>query len=258
MADPRRLLYTDFDGNALDTPAPLIGRGLVDDRHRERVPGLVAVVEDPAADPFDRLFACLALTAWGEEPGYRAVAAACSTPPPWHGLPADRIRAPFGLVAAQVGISDTMAERKHTEPARLDALRALIGVADREDFADQLGAAVFTGPPAAVAARRRPRSTSGSASPGPAPLAALRPAVPARRHPGAAGRGGRADRRRAGDRDRAARPEAPHVGLRRFPRRRRHHAGCRRAGRAHRGDRRCRDRRASGRSACPPQVTRSR
>jgi hypothetical protein len=152
MADPRRLLYTDFDGNALDTPAPLVGRGLVDDRHLERVPGLVAVVEDPAADPFDRLFACLALTAWGEERGYRAVAAAFSTPPPWHRLPADQVRAPFGLVAAQVGISDTMAERKHTEHARLDALRALIGVADREDFADQLGAAIFTGPPSAVAA----------------------------------------------------------------------------------------------------------
>ena len=140
MADPRPLLYTDFDGNALDTPAPLVGRGLVDDRHLDRVPGLGAIVADPSASPFDRLYACLALTAWGEEPGYRAVAAACSTPPPWHGLPADRIRAPFGLVAAQVGISDTMAERKHTEPARLDALRALIGVADREDFADQLGA----------------------------------------------------------------------------------------------------------------------
>jgi hypothetical protein len=151
MADPRRLLYTDFDGNALDTPAPIVGRGLVDDRHLERVPGLVAVVADPAADPFDRLFACLALTAWGEERGYRAVAAACSTPP-WHGLPTDRVRAPFGLAAAQVGISDTMAERKHTEHARLDALRALIGVADREDFADQLGAAIVTGPPSAVAA----------------------------------------------------------------------------------------------------------
>ena len=144
MADPRRLLYTDFDGNALDTPAPLVGRGLVDDRHLERVPGLAAVVEDPTADPFDRLFACLALTAWGEERGYRAVArgvfdaAAVARPA--------RSRAPFGLVAAQVGISDAMAERKGTEPARLDALRALIGVADREDFADQLGAAIFTGP----------------------------------------------------------------------------------------------------------------
>jgi hypothetical protein len=45
-----------------------------------------------------------------------------------------------------------MAERKHAEPARLDALRALIGVAHREDLADQLGAAIFTGPPSAVAA----------------------------------------------------------------------------------------------------------
>jgi|SRR5689334_15539188 len=148
MADLRPLLYTDFDGNALDTPAPLVGRGLVDDRHIDRVPGLAAVIDDPTADQSDRLYACLALTAWGEEPGYRAVeAAAGPAPPPWRGLP----RAPFGLVAAQVGISDAMAERKGTEPARLAALRALVVVADREDFGDQLGAAIFTGPPSAVA-----------------------------------------------------------------------------------------------------------
>jgi hypothetical protein len=148
MADPRPLLYTDFDGLALHTPAPLVGRGLVDDRHLDRVPGLAAVVDDPTADPSDRLYACLALTAWGEERGYRAVeAAAGPAPPPWHGLP----RAPFGLVAAQVGISDAMAERKGTESARLAALRALVRVADREDFGDQLGAAIFTGPPSAVA-----------------------------------------------------------------------------------------------------------
>ena len=148
MADPRPLLYTDFDGDALDTPAPLVGRGLVDDRHLERVPGLAALLDDPRADPSDRLHACLALTAWGEERGYRAVeAAAGPAPPPWHGLPG----APFGQVAAQVGISDAMAERKGTEPARLAALRALVGLADREDFDDQLGAAIFTGPPSAVA-----------------------------------------------------------------------------------------------------------
>jgi len=148
MADRRHLLYTDFDGDALDTPAPLVGRGLVDDRHLDRVPGLAAVIDDPTADPSDRLYACLALTAWGEERGYRAVeAAAGPAPPPWRGLP----RAPFGLVAAQVGISDAMAERKGTEAARLAALRALVGVADREDFGDQLGAAIFTGPPSAVA-----------------------------------------------------------------------------------------------------------
>jgi hypothetical protein len=149
MADRRHLLYTDFDGNALDTPAPLVGRGLVDDRHLGRVAGLAAVIDDPTADPSDRLYACLALTAWGEERGYRAVEqAAGPAPPSWRGL----LGAPFGLIAAQVGISDAMAERKGTEPARLAALRALVGVADREDFGDQLGAAIFTGPPSAVAA----------------------------------------------------------------------------------------------------------
>jgi hypothetical protein len=148
VADIRRLLYTDFDGNPLAGPEPLIGRGLVDDRHRERVPGLAAVLDDPDADPLDRLFACLALTAWGEASGYRAVAAGSS--PPWRGLA--RRPAPFGLVAAQVGLSDGMAARKGTESLRIDALRALVGIADREDFGDQLGAAIFTGPPSVVAA----------------------------------------------------------------------------------------------------------
>ena len=155
MADTRRLLYTDFDGNPLAGPEPLIGRGLVDDRHRERVPGLAAVLDDPEADPLDRLFACLALTAWGEASGYRAVVAMGSAPPPWHGLPRGNLEkadTPFGRIAAQVALSDEMAARKATQSLRIDALRALVGLADREDFGDQLGAAIFTGPPSTVAA----------------------------------------------------------------------------------------------------------
>ncbi len=194
MADTGRLLYTDFDGNALARPEPLIGRGLVDDRHIERVPGLVAVVDDPAADPLDRLFACLALTAWGEGSGYRAVVVAAeSARPPWHGMSRTAIRptdTPFGLVAEHLGRSDAMAERKGTETARIDALRALIAIADRVDFGDQLGAAIFTGSPGRVGGGRGRRGPAGSATVGPAALAAVRPAVPARRRPRAAGRGG--------------------------------------------------------------------
>jgi hypothetical protein len=44
-----------------------------------------------------------------------------------------------------------MAKRSGTEPARIDALRALVEIADRTDFGDQLGAAIFTGPASAVA-----------------------------------------------------------------------------------------------------------
>lgn len=152
----RDLLYTDFDGASLASPEQLIGSGLEDDRHLLRVPGLAAVINDREAEPLDRLFACLALTGWGEADGYLAVAAAArgAWAPPWHGLSRDRFRSAddtFGLLAQQVGLSDGMAERKGTEAARLDALRALLTVADRESFGDQLGAALFTGPPAAVA-----------------------------------------------------------------------------------------------------------
>jgi hypothetical protein len=148
----RGLLYTDFDGAPLAGPEQLIGLGLEDDRHLLRVPGLTAVIDDPAAVPVDRFFACLALTGWAEVGGYRAVAAAArgAGPLPWP----DRFRSvdhPFGLLAAQVGFSDAMAERKGTGSARLDALRALLAVADRKPFGDQLGAALFTGPPAVLA-----------------------------------------------------------------------------------------------------------
>ncbi len=162
MADPhtRELLYTDLDGSPLESPDALVGRGLDDGRHLGRVPGLAALADDPTAEPRERLSACLVLTSWGEAAGYRAVAAAARAarsgqPPPWHGLSRDRFRSAddtFGLLAAQVGLSDAMAERKGTEAARLDALRALVGIADREGFGDQLGAAVATGPAAAVAA----------------------------------------------------------------------------------------------------------
>ena len=148
----RHLLFTDFDGAPLTSPEQLIGLGLEDDRHRLRVPGLTAVIDDPAAEPDDRFFAYLALTAWAEADGYRAVAAAARGAglPPWHDL-SRSIEHPFGLIAAQVGMSDAMAERKGTEPARVEALRALLAIADREPFGDQLGAALFTGPPAALA-----------------------------------------------------------------------------------------------------------
>src|SRR5258707_10216677 len=122
MVDMRRyqyLLYTDLDGAALSSPEQLIGRGLEDDRHLQRVAGLTAVVDDPAAEPLDRFFACLVLTGWGEANGYQAVVAAArgAGPPPWHGMSRDRFRStdvPFGLLAAQVGLSDTLAEHKAT------------------------------------------------------------------------------------------------------------------------------------------------
>jgi hypothetical protein len=147
----RDLLYTDFDGAPLASPEQLIGLGLDDDRHLSRVPGLTAVVNDPAAEPVDRFFACLALTGWAEAGGYRAVVAAArgAGPSSWHNR-ISSIDHPFGLLAAQVGFSDALAEHKGTESARLNALRALLVVVDQEPFGDQLGAALFTGPPAVL------------------------------------------------------------------------------------------------------------
>ena len=123
MADPRHLLYTDFDGERAGQP------GAARRPRPRRRPASRAGARPrrgarrPGGRPVDRLFACLALTAWGEEtrlPGRRRRglgAAAVARPVPRRLRPADT---PFGLVAAQVGTQrrDGGAQGHRGRPAR--------------------------------------------------------------------------------------------------------------------------------------------
>ena len=145
------LLYVDFDGQRTD-PETLMDEGFVDARHLQRVPDLAALVDDPRADPVDRLTACLMLAEWGEPSGYRAVGAVARAPrrPAWFGCRISEfhgVDSTFGELARRVVVSMISADDKGTQLERVACLRELVGIADRECFDDQLGFGVVYGPP---------------------------------------------------------------------------------------------------------------
>ncbi|GHC50695.1 hypothetical protein [Streptomyces cinnamoneus] len=138
-----RLLGTDFDGNPVEDPYDVIGDGLDDPRHRERVPGLVALVGDPAAADHERLTACIALLEWGEAAGYEAVVGAAADPGNvvWYECSIDRkfsVDNTFGQLARAMAFDSGLPGEKGTQAARTEAVRALVRIADGEYFDEQL------------------------------------------------------------------------------------------------------------------------
>ncbi|WP_327189272.1 hypothetical protein [Streptomyces xinghaiensis] len=138
------LLGTDFDGRLTNDPEDVIYDGLDNPAHRERVPGLVELMDDAAAPERERFLACVALTTWGEEAGYRAVIEAAAAPgkAPWYDILIDRkfsVDNTFAQLAVAVADSDDIAPEKGTADRRTAAFRALVGIADREYFDDKLG-----------------------------------------------------------------------------------------------------------------------
>lgn len=151
-----RLLGTDFDGVASD-PDSVIADGLTDPRHADRVPPLTMLVDDTQAAPLTRLHAAVALATWGESAGYRAVVDATREPvlAPWYGFSIDRkfsVDDTFAWFATAVLSSRRAARAKDTVEDRIAALRALVRIADREYFDEQLEWAVGSGPVDRVAA----------------------------------------------------------------------------------------------------------
>lgn len=114
-----------------------------DPAHRGRVPGLVELMNDPAAAENERFLACLALTTWGEQAGYEAVIRAAADPKrsPWYDALIDRrfsVDSTFAQLAEAASEKD-LAEEKDTLGLRTEALRALVRIADGEYFEDKLG-----------------------------------------------------------------------------------------------------------------------
>ncbi|WP_242573351.1 hypothetical protein [Streptomyces sp. NP-1717] len=140
-----QLLGTDFGDRPTSDTDEVIYAGLDHpERHRARVPGLVAVLTDSAAPDRERFLACAALTTWGEPAGYRAVADAAESGKraPWYGILVDRkfsVDSTFAQLAVALGDSRDMAEEKGTLAQRESAFRALVRIADTEYFEDQLG-----------------------------------------------------------------------------------------------------------------------
>ncbi|WP_238153828.1 hypothetical protein [Streptomyces xinghaiensis] len=134
----------DFDDRPTSDPEDVIYGGLDDPTHRERVPGLVELMGDAAAPQRERFLACVALTTWGEEAGYRSVIEAAADPGkvPWYEILIDRkfsVDNTFAQLAVAVADSDDIAPEKGTADCRIAAFRALARIADREYFDDKLG-----------------------------------------------------------------------------------------------------------------------
>ncbi|GAA2661428.1 hypothetical protein [Streptomyces vastus] len=144
MSKFSRLLGTDFDGQPTTDLDDVIYGGLDDPRHRDRVPGLIEVLEDASAPARERFLSCLALTTWGELAGYNAVMSAARNAKlaPWYEILIDRkfsVDSTFAQLAVSVSDSDEMAEEKGTYSQRTEAFRALVRIADSEYFEDKLG-----------------------------------------------------------------------------------------------------------------------
>ncbi|MCX5377624.1 hypothetical protein [Streptomyces sp. NBC_00091] len=138
------LLGTDFDGSPTDDPYDVIYDGHDHPRHRDRVPGLVALVADPGGAAGERLMALVALVSWAEPAGFEAVVRAAGDPraTPWYDWSIDRwfsADRSYGLFCEAAAGSRELAEEKGTTALRTETFRALIGLADREGFDDRLG-----------------------------------------------------------------------------------------------------------------------
>ncbi|MCX5193069.1 hypothetical protein OOK31_04040 [Streptomyces sp. NBC_00249] len=144
MTQFEALLGTDFEGNRTDDVDDVIYGGYDHFEHRDRVPGLVALLGDISAPDRERYLACLALVAWGEPVGYQAIREATRDPraAPWYDLVMDRkfsVDSSYGKFSEATADSRELAEEKNSSALRLETFRSLIGVADREYFEEKLG-----------------------------------------------------------------------------------------------------------------------
>ncbi|WP_307674868.1 hypothetical protein [Streptomyces sp. V4I2] len=138
------LLGTDFDGQPVSDVEDVIYEALDDPRHRERVPGLVDLLNDQSAVERERFLACVALTTWAEPAGFDAVIDAARDPEraPWYDILIDRkfsVDNTFAQLSLAVSDSDVLAREKETRLSRTEAFRSLVQIADREYFDEKLG-----------------------------------------------------------------------------------------------------------------------
>lgn len=123
------LFYTDETG-ARCSPDDAVDTAL-DGGWQTAEPRVVALLNDPAAKPYDRYLALSALAAWGSAVGYRAVVEAAAEPEAvvWRELSLDRLHSvddTFALLAEAVTGSYDMAEERDTLGPRHEALTALL------------------------------------------------------------------------------------------------------------------------------------
>ncbi|MGW5347008.1 hypothetical protein [Streptomyces sp. NPDC004050] len=138
------LLATDFNGEPTTDIDDVIDSGIDEPGHRDRVPGLVELMNDPGEPEKERFLACLALTTWAEPAGFEAVIRAAANPEgaPWYDFSIDRkfsVDSTFSQLAVAVDSSRHLIEEKGTTALRGQAFRALVQIADSQYFEDRLG-----------------------------------------------------------------------------------------------------------------------
>jgi hypothetical protein len=143
----QQLLYVDFDGRSVTDPDEVITAAVDDPRHLERVGPLTEVLHAADSSPWDRFLACYALTAWAEPAGYAATIAAARDPErvPWVGVSIDRrssVDDTFAQLAGAVATSSDLSQEKGSEEQRIEAVRALLGLAADHFFDWQLAFAL--------------------------------------------------------------------------------------------------------------------
>jgi hypothetical protein len=143
----QKLLYVDFDGRSVTDPDEVIAAAVDDQRYLKRVGPLTAVLQAVETSPWDRFMACYALTAWAEPAGYAATIAAARDPErvPWLGVSIDRRSSAddtFAHLAGAVATSSDLSQEKGTEEQRVEAVRALLGLAADHFFDWQLAFAL--------------------------------------------------------------------------------------------------------------------
>lgn len=131
------LLFRDREGVSISLE-DLIDEGL-EGTYRDRIPGLIALMQSGA--PRDRLYACLALTAWGVGDGFAALIHWARRPEsaPWADAPVELDRrqgvdAAFERLADAVRSSlqlDTTPEQRLQQQ---EAARTLLALYDRKFF----------------------------------------------------------------------------------------------------------------------------
>ncbi|MER5779343.1 hypothetical protein ABT144_34680 [Streptomyces sp. NPDC002039] len=138
------LLGTNFSGEPTTDIDDVILSAVDEPGHRERVPGLIELMNDPREPEKERFLACLALTTWAEPAGFEAVIRAAADPEatPWYDFSIDRkfsVDSTFSQLAVAVDGSRRLVEEKGTAALRERAFRALVRLADSQYFEDRLG-----------------------------------------------------------------------------------------------------------------------
>jgi hypothetical protein len=142
---PEELLFTDRQGNPIQVQE-VMGAGL-DGGYEDRIPALVELMEH--GEPAHRLYACMILTAWGDERGFSQIIEWARDPDhtPWAVSPVtvDRF---YGVDFSFASLADAVRTSFLSESApsianlQMGAIKALLGISSHHYMDRNLAIAI--------------------------------------------------------------------------------------------------------------------